>query len=412
MTAIALYTDIRRLENPTGEKYFGYFESGQTDFSSPYFGARALLAGVNPYHHNRPDLTSPIFAIEHISGVDFKQLYPPGHLILLVPLAQWWGENWESAARVWFHVLLAALGGLSIIVWALLRRTTKLSLTPLWILFIAVCLIFNHGVEFGIERGQSDIITALLCWGAVLCFLRRRIGAAIFLTVCGTSIKGYPILFALGMGLLTLRPRFWRRALVGGALGCALMVLPGVQYLGDAMTAVQYRSNMFWSVYFNSSFLCVLDYFKPAWNNGGRSILSAAALCVTILAWLQARRALKWGSTSSEALWLAVFTTASLGTMIGYSALSITYNLVLIIPGTIVLVAGQKRLGELLILPSWVRQLLGLSLLCLVFALFMGLLGPRLDDWSSRFPLTGLGLILLFLILAPLLVRARLQSRT
>ena len=328
MGAFALYTDLRRLENPVGEKYFGYFCSGQADFSQPYLGARALLAGVNPYHHNRPEFNSPIHAVEHIDGVDFKQLYPPGHLIMVVPLARWWGENWESAARVWFHILLAALVGLATITWALFQQITRRSLTLLWIPFVAGCLILNHGVEFGIERGQSDIVTALFCWGAVLCFLRRHIGTAIFLTVCGTCIKGYPILFALGLGLLTLKRRYWLRALLGGALASVLMVLPGVQYLGDAMKGMRHRSEMFWSVYYNVGFGNVVDYFKPAWANSGRNILSAMALGITLLAWFQARRAFKRGSTSAEALWLTVFATASLGTVMGYSALSISYNLV------------------------------------------------------------------------------------
>ena len=401
MGALALYTDIRRLENPVGEKYFGSYYSGQTDFSYPYLGARALLAGVNPYHNNRPEFNSPYFLIEHIDGVDFKQLYAPGHFILLIPLARWWGGDWESAARVWFHLLLAALAGLVIITWALFRRITQLALTPLWIPVIAGCLILNHGVELGIERGQSDIVTALFCWGAVLCFLRRRVGTAIFLTVCGTCIKGYPILFAMGMGLFALTRKSWRRAMLGGTLASAIVVLPGVQYLGDAIKGMQHRAEMFSDLYYNLGMRNVVYYMKSDWADSGRSILSAMALGITMLAWFQARRALKRGSTSCEALWLTVFTTASLGTMMGYSALSVTYNLVLILPGTFIIVASQKRLGALIALPGWARHLLGAALLCVVFTLFTGILGAIHGDWSAHIPVTGFGLLLLFLILAP-----------
>jgi hypothetical protein len=412
MGAIALYTDMRRLENPVGEKYFRAYHSGQTDFSYPYLGARALLAGVNPYHHNRPELDSPYYAIERIDGVDYKQLYPPGHFILLLPLARWFGADWVPAARVWFHFLLAALFGLAIITRALLRQITQLPLSLLWIPFIAVCIFLNHGVELGIERGQSDIVTSLFCWGAALCMLRRRIGAAVFLTVCGTCIKGYPILFAVGLGLLTLSRRNWRRALWGGLLGSALMVLPGLRYLGDAINGMRHRSDMFWNHFYNLGFRNVAYFIKPDWDIDGRRILSAVALCTTILAWFQARQALRRGSKSSEALWLTVFTTASLGTVMGYSALSVMYNLVLIVPGLFIIVACQDRLGKLIGLAGWARALLGAALLGTVYALYAGIWGSIDDDWSYHFPLTGFGLALLFLILAPVLIRARLQMFT
>jgi hypothetical protein len=410
MATMALYTDLRRLENPVGEKYFNAFHSGQTDFSYPYLGARALLAGVNPYRHNRPELDSPFFVVQHIDGVEYKQLYPPGHFVLLLPLARWWGADWESAARVWFHVLLAALVGLAIITRALVREIRQFSISILWIPFIAVCLILNHGVELGIERGQSDIVTSLLCWGAVLCVVRRRFGAACFLAVCGTCIKGYPILFAVGLGLLTLSRKTWWRSLLGGALAAAIMVLPGVSYLGDAMKGLRHRSDMFWPHHYNIGFRNVAYFLKPAWADNGRTILSAIALCATILAWFQARQALKRGSTSLQALWLTVFATASLGTMTGYSALSVMYNLILILPGTFAIVACQKRLGTVIELPVWARALLGSALLGTVFALYHGIWGSLGDEWSFRFPLTGFGLALLFMTLVPVLIYAQVKT--
>jgi hypothetical protein len=409
--AISLYSDIGRFENPTGDRYFGYDRQGQSDFTYPYLGARSLLAGVNPYHHNRPELDSPIYSVETIDGVAFKQLYPPSHLLLFVPLAHWCGEDWQVAARVWFHVLLVALAGLSITTWALVRRITRLSLAPVWVLPFALCLFLNCAVEFCLERGQSDILTALFCWGALLSFLRRRIDVAVFLTVCGTCIKGYPILFALGLGLLTLRRGFWLRALWGGLLGLVVSVLPVAQYLQDGIKGATFRADMFWPVYFNVGFRNVTYYFRPEWADDGRKILCAAALCVTILAWLMARRAVRRGSFASEALWLTVFTTASLGTMISYSALSVSYNLILILPGVLVIVACQKRLGDLIALPNWARHLLGAASLCLVFGFWTGKMDIHDRGFYDPFPLTGLGLLLLFVILAPVLIRARFQSR-
>jgi hypothetical protein len=410
IAATVIYSDLVRLRNPVGEKYVPLYPPGQLDFSCPYLGARALIAGVNPYRNDRPEFTHPVFGITLINGLPFKQIYPPGHILLYAPLAFWKGADGEAAGRIWFHLNLVALLALATIVWLLARRIGEARpppLTPLWIPLFGVCMALSTGVELGLERGQSDIATAVMCWGATVCYLRGRSGMAMFLSIWGASIKGYPLLFVAGLGLLTLDRRGWKQALIGSALATAILVVPVARFLGDALQGVRHRSEMFWAVWYNHGFSNAVYQVVPAWTNRGRLVLAAFALAVTVATWIQARRASSHGTSAERALWVVVFTTVSLGAMVGYSALSVSYNLILILPGVLVIVACQARIGSWLSLPRWAEHLLGAALLASGFLLFVHRLGDESNPASGTgHAASAFGLVGLFFILAPILIRA------
>jgi hypothetical protein len=406
VASTGFYTDILRLVNPIGEKYVPPFPPGQNDFSYSYDGARALIARQNPYHNDRPELTNPIFRVAVVDGVPFKQLYPPGHLLTLVPLALWKGTNWQEAARLWFRFNLLALLALAVLTWALVRRATNLPLTPLWIVLLFAALALNPGTELGLERGQSDILIALLCWAAVFSFLQGAIGSAIFLAIWGTSIKGYPLLLASGLIVLALARGRWKPTLVGVGAAVIVLVLPVWRYFATAAKGAKARADMFWPVWYNHGFRNLVFRWFPLWADRGRTVLSAFALAVAAGAWIQAWRAASRGSRAASAFWLVLFATASLGTMLGYSALSVSYNLILILPGTLVLAACQDHVSAaFLSMRKWTTHALGAALLACLFLLFICRLGDDPPGYDGNIPAAAYGIAMLFPILGALVAR-------
>lgn len=410
VAATCAYTDLVRFENPVGEKYVTPFPPGQDDFSYPYDGARALLAGVNPYHNNRPELTNPIFRTERVGGVDYKQLYPPGHLLTYVPLAWWKGANWQEAGRIWFRLNLLILLALAAVAWAIARSSTETSLSPLWIPFFFVCLAMNPGEGFGLDRGQSDALISLLCWGAVLCFLRGATGPAMFFAIWGTSIKGYPGLLTVGLGLLGLASGRWRQTLVGSVAALGVFFLPVARYYPDAARGVRFRSDMFRTNWFNHSFRNIAFRQSHAWADKGRLILSAFAFAVAAAALVRAwRSASRREDVASQTSSLVMFAAAALGTMMGYSALSVSYNLILILPALLLLVISQERSAIDLGLPAWAKHGLGAAFLLCAFLLFVCRLGSDPPGDEGNIPAAGYGLVALFPTLAIWVFRGLLR---
>ena len=405
-----LLGDVDRFENPQGEKHVYQYGEGQVDFSYTYLSARALLAGVNPYRHDRPEFTSGIWRPSDYGG--YKQIYPPGSILMQVPLVWWKGTDWGAAAQIWFRLSLVALVVLAVITWTLAVRILGMPLSPMWIPFLLVCLALNTGVEMALERGQSDIVVALLAWGAVACFLRGRPGASVFLAMWGVSIKGYPLPLAGGLFLLSLDKRPRKYLLCGAAAGLVVFVLPVWSYWRDALRAARVRTDIFWAVWYNHGFGSAVYSFAPAWREKGRLILSVFALVVTIAAWWQCRRALTRGVPGGSALWVVSFATAALGMMIGYPSLSISYNLVLVLPGILLLVASQERLRRALAGPNWTEHAIGAALLAtstLLFTFRLGGDGPPGDGTGA--PSSAFGLVGLFLFLAGVLARALLRRK-
>jgi hypothetical protein len=410
IAAMVVYGDLSRLENPTGEKSVPLFGSGQLDFSYTYLGARALIAGVNPYHNDKPEFIHPNFPPETTGG--WKQLYPPGNLLAHVPLALWKGADWQAAGQVWFRLSLVGLLLLAILAWALAQRVIEESLTPLWIPLFFICLAFNTGVELGLERGQSDILVAVVAWCAVFFFLRERYAASTFLSLWSVSMKGYAILLAVGLVLLALQRRRWKPVALGGALAVVIFVLPVARYMGEAVKAVRARADMFWAVWYNHSFTNAVAYWFPAWAPRGRIVLLVLALATSAATWIGVKRAFARGRRGDTALWTIAFAAASLGTMIGYSGLSISYNLIMLLPGVLILVATQDRLGRSIAMPGWAQPVLGLALLSSGFLLFRYRLGgDGIPGYGSGAPASAFGLVLVIATLFAVCVRAFVSAR-
>ena len=176
-----LYCDVSRFMNPEGERYLWMHQGGQIDFSAHYLGARAVLAGVNPYVNGRPEFTHKIFEPTFVNGVTYKQFYPPGSFTTLVPLVAIYGEDWQAAGRLWFRISFLSLGVLAWLVWRLVRKVTGEPVAWTFALIFLFCLTLDPAAAFALERGQTEILTAALCWGAVLLCCRNRFGEAMFL---------------------------------------------------------------------------------------------------------------------------------------------------------------------------------------------------------------------------------------
>jgi hypothetical protein len=183
-------------------------------------------------------------------------------------------------------------------------------------------------------------------------------------------------------------------------------VLPVWRYFGDAAKGATARADMFWPVWYNHGFRNLVYRWFPAWAERGRTGLTAFALAVAVGAWVQTFRAATRGSQAASAFWLAIFATASLGTLLGYSALSVSYNLILILPGTLVLAASQDHVcGAFLSLPKWAWHALGAVLLGCLFLLFICRLGDDPPGYEGNIPGAAYGLAMLFPILAAIVAR-------
>ena len=291
--------------------------------------------------------------------------------------------------------------------WILCRRILVLSLTPLWIPFFFICLAFNTGVELALERGQSDIAAALLVWAAIVFFVRGQYGLSTFLCVASTSIKGYAVLLAIGIVALAFDRGRWKTPLLAAGIAIALVVVPAGHLLGESARAIAFRKDMFWAVWYNHSFSNAAYTLAPSAKERGRHIITLFALAVTVAAWVQARRTQSRGRPEAAALWLVAFGVASLGTMIGYSALSVSYNLIMVLPGVVVLVVCQRRLDTATRPAPWFAHPLGAGLLASTFMLFsyrLGGSGPPLN--GTGLASSAFGLILILVILAVVLARA------
>jgi hypothetical protein len=321
------------------------------------------------------------------------------------------GRDTEAAGRIWFRLSLVEILLLAVIAWSLCRQILGVRLTPMWIPFLFSCLAFNTGVELALERGQSDILAAFLAWCAIASFSRGRYVASTFLSIWSASMKGYPILLSVGLGLLTLGRGNWRSLLAGGALGLGIFWFPVRHFMSDAVGALAIRKDQFWAVWYNHSFSNFVYTLAPESRVRGNWILTSFAFLVTVGAWFQARRALAQERADLAVLWLVAFGVSSLGTMVGYSSLSISYNLILILPGALVLVVGQRRLAEHLGLPKWCEHLFGATLLASAFLLFIYRLGSKSPPIGGLgLATSAFGLVGLFMILAGWVGRALVQN--
>jgi len=390
-SALVLYTGAKRFLDPVGEKYIEVMPPGNADFAYPFNGARALLRGLDPYVHQDPDLVDPWLRDEPIDGVMFRQFYPPSHLLLYVPLAWATGGDLRVAGRIWFHLNIVWIFAVAWILWRLARllldvpersREALAAFLP----FFFFAFGANQGACLGLERGQSDIFSTMLCWSAVLLWLLGKRFWPMFLVTWAMTLKGYAVLLAAGLGLLALLEGGAAPAVLGALAALAVNVGPVVKYLPEAAKATTHRANMFWNLWYNHSFKNLAYEISPSFADAGRGVFSLLAAGGTVVCWTKLRRATRDGAARPElALWLALFTSGALATVLGASALSCSYNLVMVLPGAILLALGQRRLRDAL--PPWGEPVLGALLLVLVFCLFVFRFA------SPTFPTASVGIL-------------------
>jgi hypothetical protein len=400
--AAVLITNAGRYLPPAGDRFVDLLSPGSADLIPSVNAAHALLHGQNPYHAQNLLVPDP-YDWSRGSNEGFTYLYPPSHALVYVPLTLLSGGQFITAQRLQFGVELICLG---ILAWAVLAlagavlplRAALPALFPIVFLVLAL----NPGNQLGLERGQSDVITAVFAWGAVIAFQRQRWAGAAFLCVASSLLKGYGALLALGLLLLGLKHSF-RRTLAGAGVALALLFVPVARYLPDALAGYHIRSSMFWSSWNNQSF-ANLAFTLGLPYELGRVALSLAAVGCAALAWLRlARTGDDEQSASRRALWATAFATTALMAVLGFSANCIAYACVIVMPGALILALTQDHL---LTEPSprLVRALavvFGVS----IGAMFVYDTGLAFGAGKTRLPLSAAAQVVIMLVIAAAAVR-------
>jgi hypothetical protein len=250
--------------------------------------------------------------------------------------------------------------------------------------FFLLVYSFGGGMQLLLERGQSDLFTGLLCWSAVLLSLQGRWFLAMFLATWGTMIKGYPIVFLPGIGVLGLTRAHWKGTILGGFAAFLVFLAPVIRHLPDAKAAMASRTDMFWPVWFNHGFRNLVYFYWPNSADKGASYLTYFALAMTALCWFQAWRARE---SVERAAWLVLFTMCALGTMLGYSKLSCSYNNIIVIPGMALFAVHQRLLLGFTGAPRRTEWVLGPVIALAVWALLI------VKYNSETFPVGAVGLL-------------------
>jgi len=394
MTCLVVWTSVERFQDPVREKYVYLMPPGNADFFFPFGGARALVAGENPYLNDLSGMTDPWNrSFRFIKGKEYRGLYPPTHFILYVPLALL-TDDWRQAGRVLFVVNIAALFLLSVLTWWLMvhlfqlddqGRRWSMLLIPLGFAILAG----NVASGYALERGDGgDILAAVFCWTALVLYLKGWHFLPMFMLVPAMFTKGYAIFCGLGIGLLSLKRQSWAWAVAGAVAGVAVFVLPVVQYLPDAWTWLRYHEYEQGSFWWNHGFRNLFFHLFPAWTEPLRWITGAYCAVLAITCWVGAKRALGQADTAAVTLWLTFFVTCSLETMLGMAPTSMVYNLVLVLPGVIFFMVAAPSLARRCGYAEWVVHAIGALNVLSAFFLFKFVL---LD--KTQFPSPGIGMV-------------------
>jgi glycosyl transferase family 87 len=395
--ALVVWQNAVRFEDPVGDKLPMFMKPGSADFAVQFLGAYAMLSGEDPYR-----TTDPRFADPWARGYDLgdgvlpPQVYPPTHFLILAPLVELTGGDYRQAGRIWFKVNLLLLGLLAVVTWRSMLAASDLDLSeralrPALLAVPAIVLPLSVTGWFVLERGQSDGLTALMCWLAAACAARDRPALAMFLAMGSALLKGYGVLFALGLFFAFDRPRL-RRAALGAAASVAVLLLPVARYLPTAFERARDRATISTPAWFNHSFYNLTQTVLPGWETAGQWLLTALALLATLACWIRARRTLRSAASIGERTrWLTLFTLASLAAVIGYLPSSFAYNLILILPGTLILAFGQRRLVESLGLGRWGEWALGATLVAALVCFQLYKVGTQ--RMAHRFAPAAVGLV-------------------
>ena len=280
-------------------------------------------------------------------------------------------RNFKLAARIhfFFSLFLLLLIAFAVIDIAgalvVIDRPLALTLAPLFAFMIGL----NPGGQLGLERGQSDVITAAFVWLAIMAFRREHLGCAAFLAVASALLKGYGIVFATGVIAIgsTMRGhRLW--TLLGTLLALTLLLVPVAHFLPDAQAAYRVRSLMFWSDWSNQSFRNVIVTTLPGLVAIAPGAMVGLALAAAGASWLQLARLTRAGADATERTWwLCLFTVAGLIAVLGYSRNSIAYDCVILMPGALLITLAQTRLTQ----TRTHRHLTGALMTLILFHLFV-----------------------------------------
>lgn len=143
-------------------------------------------------------------------------VYPPLERVLRLPLLVF-----PFRGAFVMQTLITLIAFMSVVLLLPKRFSKSPDWTALSGLFLAG--LFSYGMQFEIERGQSNVIAmALVAWALVLFHYGRGLSArlvAYLLFSCAIQLKLYPAVFVLGF---TTDARDWRRNIVRwGGIGVA-----------------------------------------------------------------------------------------------------------------------------------------------------------------------------------------------
>jgi uncharacterized protein YhhL (DUF1145 family) len=410
--ATVLQADMSRFRPPIGEKYVFFNRGGAVDLTPSLNSGTAFLKGENPYHYDPANYPG----LDPTAGDDAKRitfLYPPSHFLVYLPLVTAFGHVGLNAGRFHYYLSFGLLLVLSLTLLELVNamipvsRELRLALVPLLVFVLAL----HPGSALGIERAQSDFITAVFCWGALAAYQRGWIGTGAFLAVASALLKGYGLILAAGLLTAGLGRDSWRATFAGVFLAIALLLAPVARFLPDALGAYAVRSEMFWSNWTNQGFFNLVYTLKPQVAFIGQYVLTGFGIVVTAVTWLPLRNSLRRDQPpASRAFWLTLFGLASLTVVIGYSRNSIAYNLVIILPGLLILAMSQGRI--LLGASAVLRGVVGVGFAFALFGL-CGLSIPRAFGFANvdgEVPIGGLAMVLILILIGVISVRALLSG--
>jgi hypothetical protein len=399
LVGIVLWTSLLRYMDPIGEKNFPLLDPGAADFSVIFDGTKVFLDGHNPYYYRDINSLDRWNRADIIGGRWFRVSYQPSHFLLYIPIALLTSDNRE-AGRIIFAVSFALYFAMALLAWRLVlrcalptgetRRFALLLLPVFWVL-----LAENIGTALSLARGQSDVINAAMCWGAIVLFLRGRRFWPMFLVTSAIALKGYPIILGVGLFFLGVSRRQWRQVLAGVLSAMVFWLLPVLPYLHDgAIAAYSHAAGFFTDIWFNQSFANVFFHVRPNLADPGQMIAAGFALCVSAGCWWHARQAFRAKDAQAATLWLCFFATASLATMVGVSRLSYIYNQILLLPGVLFLFTLGDQFWATCGFSERTRSLLFAAECAAGFLLFKYTLPPL------SVPLAGLGNLVLVGLLA------------
>jgi hypothetical protein len=370
LTAVAAWSSLRRYSVPEGEKYFEAMPPGASDFNTIFDGTMALREGKNPYFDVPQYPWHPYD--DQINGVRYHTAYQPSHFVLYLPLS-WVTTDRAALARFVLVCNEALLGLLALVVCQLAARISGANddaggVTLLALVLFAI-LSTTVGNTLGLERGQSDIFNAALCWCGLLLFLDgKRFWPAVFIT-SAILVKGYGVLLGAGLAATAVRERRWKTFLAG--IGCAavLLLLPVTRYLREGITATLGHANVLFDMLpINASFRRFFCAITPSLAQPGRLMATVGGTLLAIGYLRESWHARDRGDAPAAAFWLVGFATGATGTVVGFSSLSYVYNQVLYLPGFLLLVCTIPRWASAarLTRPAWALGVVGVLLLQVV----------------------------------------------